>query len=148
MGRRWVFLKSRQQVLPDEVEFLLHVRRFGGDDYHCILIGHYNNILPESAICAVGVVSAAPHLVTITLFPVAGILFGLWQIGVLNDFERGGFLYPCCRKHLFAMPDTFLQEQLTEFGHVFRFDPQAPAAHIDVHRIYFPVHTCDAQWRK
>ena len=56
-----IFGKGREDVLPDEVEFFLHVAEVGGDSYDGVLLGHHEDIL---SLCAVGTESvvAALHI--------------------------------------------------------------------------------------
>ena len=68
---------------------------------------------------------------------------GRRQVGMLDDFQRGGFFYPGGRQYLLAVPLALLQKQLAEFGHILGFEPQAPTADINAFGIGFPVYAPD-----
>jgi hypothetical protein len=72
----FILLYGRRKI-PYQVDFILHVSGFTGDGDHDILVGHHNDILAKSAVSTVSIVTATPHLITITLQPVTGIPQGL-----------------------------------------------------------------------
>ena len=60
----------REQVLPDQVQHLLHIAEAAGDGEDRILLRHHQRVLPERAVAAECVVAATPELETVADPPV------------------------------------------------------------------------------
>jgi hypothetical protein len=54
-------------------------------------------------------------------------------------------LYPFFGQNLLSVPVSFLQEQLSHLGKVFRFEVQPPASGIDALRAFLPPGVDDAK---
>ena len=135
--------KCWQQFVPHDVQHGLHIGHATGDRQDRILVGHDDAILAECAIAAIAVVSAAPELVTIALLPVRIVV---QIVAPIRDLFAGGRFDPAFGNQLLAVPQTFLQIELTELGDVLSLDAQPPAASVDPTRASFPSRIFDAQW--
>ncbi len=66
-----VLFQRREDIVPDKVQFRLHILQIGGVDHNGVLCGNNNDILSAGAVGAIGVVTTAPHLVAVALNPIA-----------------------------------------------------------------------------
>ena len=57
-------------MLPDQVDFSLHVIYMSCGYDNCVLLRNHDDVLAVCSVCPEGIVAAAPHLVAITLKPV------------------------------------------------------------------------------
>ncbi len=64
-------------MLPDEVDFSLHIPKMGRDGDNSFLFWDNNDELTIGAIGAEGIVAAAPKLIAISLAPIAAFHRGL-----------------------------------------------------------------------
>ena len=83
-------------VLPDEVDFALHVADVGCGDYHGVLVRNHDDVLAVRSVCAEGVVGAAPHLVAVALEPVACLCNLLHQVCMLGGQTSRYAWNLCC----------------------------------------------------
>ncbi len=87
-GRERGVFEGREEVIPDEVEFVLHVFGVGGEDDDGVLFREDDAELAEGTVAAVGVVAAAPELEAVALGPVAvGFI-------AVRDLSGGGLIDP------------------------------------------------------
>ena len=135
-GARFEFGEER---VPDDVHDGLHILDAAGDGDDGVVLGEDDAVLAEGAVAAVGVVAAAPELVSVALVPIAG---GAAAVGGLAG---GGGGDPGFGEKLFAIPVSFFEIKLAEFGDVFGADVQAEAAHVDALFIGFPDGLFDVE---
>jgi len=128
-----------QQRFPDEVQHALHVADAGGDGDDHVLIGHDDAVLAEGAVAAVGVVPAAPELITVALFPVCVFVARVVAVRARGFGDPGG------GNDLAAVPFPILQIELAEVSDVLGRDVEAPAADVDAARIAVPDRIGDAE---
>src|SRR5258706_6944627 len=93
IGWQFFVFKSRVNILPDQVKLGLHVRGFGSDGHHGIEFRPDENILAEGTVSTVRIMAAPPHLVAISLQPIARVFFWLRRRMILPDLHRAGILY-------------------------------------------------------
>ena len=79
-------------MIPDGVQFPLHIACIRGDGDHCVLVWHNNNELTASSVGAIGVVPAAPELKAIPFYPVGADLSMAFLLVI--DLFRGSLLDP------------------------------------------------------
>ena len=145
-------LQGGQQVFPDQVDLALHIANVGGGDDHGIFLGHEDDVL---TVCSVGthaVVTAAPHLITVALQPVAILhlhclchILGGFACGAALDVLGGSILNPAGWQELLALPLSLLQQELAHLGQIFGLQEEAPSSSVDALRTLIPVCTYDAQ---
>ena len=93
-GQGLVFHRG-QQMVPDQVQFALHVADLSGNRNHGVLLRHDDHVLAEGAVAAEGMVPAAPELVAIALEPVVLVVRTAGGGGQgLLDFEGGSLVHP------------------------------------------------------
>ena len=89
----WLFERG-QDVVPHLVDFRLHILERGSDSYDSVLFRDDDDVLTIHAVRAEGVMPAPPHLVAITLSPVAFPDIGsVWVFGLI-DFRGGRLVDP------------------------------------------------------
>ena len=59
--------------------------------------------------------------------------------------RSAGFVDPCGGKQLSPFPLSFLQEELSELGHILGTDVEPPSAAVDALRTFIPSHRVDAE---
>ena len=103
-------------MFPDQVDLRLHIPDVRCRDNHGIFLREQDDILAIGSVGTHAVVSAAPHLITIALQPVA--IFHLHGLGyrlrghacrTAFDVLRCSFFHPAGREQLLAVPLPFLQ---------------------------------------
>ena len=125
---------------PDRVDHGLHVGDSRSYGEHGILLGQHDAELPERAVAAVGVVLAAPELITVTLRPV--VARGV--VAVLG-VQCGGIVHPLGGNHLPPLPVAALEVELAELRDVFRRDAETEAALVDAAWALLPGGAVDAE---
>ena len=134
-------------MIPDKVDLFLHVSDLGCGHYHCILLGNYYDVLAVGTVGSEGVVAAAPHLVAVTLEPVAGgrIDISFTHLNFIRtcraarDLLRAHFLDPVGRNDLFACELASVQDAETHLGKVLGVEIEAPSACVDSGRTLQPL---------
>src|ERR1700759_3512080 len=127
-------------MLPDLVEYRLHIPHPTDDGQQRLLFGHDYAILAEGAIATVAMVPTSPELIAIPDRPV-GVGLGVAVIGM----RTGRLFYPFLRQDAFSIPHPLLKIHLTETGDVLCLDVQAGSADVDAARVNFPSGILDAQ---
>ena len=93
-------------MVPDCVQFALHVAGIRGDGNDHVLIRHHDDELAACSIRAKGVMSAPPELKPIALFPIRADLSVTFIL--IRNLLGGGFLDPLARNELLAVPLSLL----------------------------------------
>ena len=62
-------------MVPDEIQFSLHIAQVGSIDHHSILFWDDDDKLSACTIGTKSVVTAAPHLIAVALHPVAVLFY-------------------------------------------------------------------------
>ena len=73
-------------MFPDEVEFALHIREICSDSDDGFFIRNDDDKLSGGSVSSKGVMAASPHLVAISLKPIAGGEFIRCCVRILTDF--------------------------------------------------------------
>ena len=61
-------------MLPYKIQLALQILNIRGDSNHCILVGNHDDVLPPGSVGTETAWTTAPHLITISLHPVASLL--------------------------------------------------------------------------
>src|SRR4029077_8641620 len=109
-----VRLHCREQLVPDQIHYGLHVANAAGDYNHSIELRDNHAILTESSITTITVVPGTPELITVSLIPIA------IRRRTIRGLPCGRLFDPLRRDYLFALPLPFLQIQLSEACDVLR----------------------------
>ena len=136
---QWLVPQVRQEMVPEQVEHLLHVADATGDGDDRLLLGQHHAVLTERSIAAVRPVSAPPELVPVALVPIAG------RVAAIGGLAGGRFVNEGGGNQLPTAPFAPLQVELPKGGDVFSPDAQAIAPGRDSLGAEFPGLTADAQ---
>ena len=132
-------LHRGQQLVPNHVQYRLHVFDAAGNRHHRLLLRQDQTVLPERAVAAKGIVPAAPKLETVTLIPVA------FRIAAVRRLLRRRHRHPFGRQQLLSIPCAALQVKLAELRDVLCAHAQSVTAQRNALKVRVPHWMLNAE---